>query len=433
MKAFTNLKGFELKTFSFGDSFIRGDGDSITMQTVGKPGPAESNSAVMACLAWVMDTLPEAKPRIMREKGDEDEVIDPHNALSLVKSPHPYISWVDIVGAIGVSLGLDGNAYLRVRYNKFFKLQLEYIPHTVIEPKCVFGRESEGLAYYEITRGWAIERVDPKEIIHFRQGIDLQNGMKGCSRMKSVMLEVLTDNEAVVYSHSILKNMGVIGLVLAPKDKEQEIEPEQAKSLMDYVKRWFTGKGRGNAFVATSPMEITQLESSPEKMALKETRMGPETRICAMFRLHPSVVGLMAGLEHSTYSNMEQAFKAAYLGCNAPMWRRIADTFTKRLQELKLLKEDEYFDFDLKTVQYLQESENDRAERFGKAFERGGLKRSEYRRELGYESETTDEVYIQDIQRSMQPEKILKEEGDKASERAKSLALIDEWEQEEAA
>lgn len=403
-----------------GPAFIRGADWNFR-------GNAWSNSAVMACMAWFMDTLPEAPPRIVKDVAGEVVVQEKHLLNQMFEQPHAYLSWGDMIGALGMSLALDGNGYFRRTFGSYSQPKLTWIPPMYIEPKERKG--VDGIGYYEVVRrDGTREEVDPLEIIHFRQGIDPENTMKGLSRAKSIMREIMTDTEASQYNYSILKNMGIMGFWISPS-KDDEFNPNAREEIQKQAIEQTGGKNRGKPAVFSRKIEVNQFGNTPDKMQVRDIVKTPEERICAIFRIHPMVVGLGAGLERSTFNNMREAREAAVESCNVPMWSRIAGAMTQYFggteNKARLLKDGERIEFDLTKVRALQEDENARWDRLGKAYRNyGGIKRSEFRRALGFTTTPDDDVFITDIDAAKAQDTLMAQEAAKAKSRADLYASL---------
>jgi phage portal protein BeeE len=134
---------------------------------------------------------------------------------------------------------------------------------------------------------------------------------KGYSPLKSVLREVFTDDEAANFTASLLKNMGVPGVVVSP-EKGVTLNDGDAEETKAYVKANFTGDKRGEALVMTGATKVEQFGFSPEQLTLKELRRIPEERVSAVTGVPAIVAGLGAGLDRSTFTNYAEAREAAY-------------------------------------------------------------------------------------------------------------------------
>ncbi|NDG19483.1 MAG: phage portal protein [Betaproteobacteria bacterium] len=426
--------GGEKKSFTFGNAspFITGQdlGSMDWSDTAGARGPIYNNSAVMANLGWLMDTVPEPPLRVIREAGDHDEIIPAHRFLDLLATPNEDYgyTWDDILAGVAVSLGLSGNAYIRMRFSSLYQVDsLEYIPHTLCEP---VKSETGKLAGYTDKRSGKYEPVPKEQIIHFRVGIDPANQLMGLSRFATVVKSVATDNEAEVYNHSILKNLGIIGMIASPtpgKDGDAaQISPETAKAIEDRIAGFSTGRGRGRTLVLSDPLTITNPSVSPEKVHVREMRMTPEERICAIFRIPPVVIGLGAGLDKSTYNNLRESQRMAIDNCNSPMWSRIQKMLTARLLPLCGGKKGERVEFNMSAVKYLQEDENAMHDRARKNFKDGVWTRAEARIATGKNAATEDEIYFTDIENQRALAAISAPINVKSMDRAELFRMLDE-------
>ena len=392
-----------------GDTFLRG------WNMLEQPSLL-ANSAVMACAGYIMDKLPEPPPQIRRDEGTDDPVVENHPFGAVLQNPHPYHTWSSIAGAVGVSLAVDGNAYIRVTSSKAGPL-LEWLPTSSVQPVADVQNPAK-LARYDYNTGRGTVAIAPEEMMHFRNGIDANNPFLGVSRLKSALQEILTDSEATEYQLSVLRKLGIVGGIIHATGDGVVITPDQAKEIEQRFEAKFLGKGRGGLMVTDGRLGYTDVGMTPDKMALRESRKTPEERICAMFPLSPMVVGLGAGLDRSTFSNMAEARKAAAEDCLAPKWSLMADVMTRRLRELRLIGDKEYIDFNLTKVRALQENETDRIERWGKAFDRGAVMRSEYRTQLGLASTPEDDVYKTDLTGALAQDAMLAKHARDSQERA---------------
>jgi hypothetical protein len=103
---------------------------------------------------------------------------------------------------------------------------------------------------------------------------------------------------------------------------------------------------------------VSVLSFNPEQMQLRELRRIPEERVSAIFGTPAVVVGLGAGLDRSTYSNMAEAREAAYESNIIPTQRLFAAELDTQLvpdfgdpTRLRV-------GFDLSKVRVLQDDQN---------------------------------------------------------------------------
>jgi HK97 family phage portal protein len=359
-------------------------------------GDGTSSSTVAAVLNWVARTFPEAPPALWHELDNgQEQQIRQHDMLKLLRKPNEYYSGLVLWMATVIDWMVDGNAYwLKVRDNGGRVVELWWVPHWMICPK---GDETEFVAYYEYTPDTERLRVDPADIVHFRFGLDSEDPKLGMSQLKSVLREVFTDDEAANFTASLLRNMGVPGLVVSP-EKGTTLNENDGLEMKKYVKEKFGGDKRGEALVMTGATQIAQFGFSPEQLLLRELRRIPEERVSAVTGIPAIVVGFGAGLERSTFTNMGEARAAAYEAGLIPMQRIMAEDVNFQL--LPDFETDPFvfrFGFDLKKVRVLQEDLYRQAQRHDLAIRGGWEQVYEGRMAMGLDVTETDRVFLRPL------------------------------------
>lgn len=357
-------------------------------------GDGTASSTVAAVLNWVARTFPEAPPMLWEVDEDgQEQAVRGHELLRLLRKPNDFYTGLVLWMATVVDWMVDGNAYwLKVRDASGIVRQLWWVPHWMIEPK---GDESNFISYYEYTVDGKRTPLAPSEVVHFRFGLDADDSRKGSSQLKSVLREVFTDDEAANFTASLLRNMGVPGLVVSP-EKGTTLQEGDAEAMKAYVKEKFGGDKRGEAMVMTGPTQIAQFGFSPEQLLLRELRRIPEERVSAVTGIPAIVVGFGAGLERSTFTNMGEAREAAYEAGLIPMQRIMADDVLFQL--LIDFEADVYgyrFGFDLTKVRVLQEDLYRLVQRHDLAIRGGWETVAEGRRAIGLPvDEIRDGVFL---------------------------------------
>lgn len=368
-----------------------------TFDWQGAVGDGTSSSTVMAPLLWIARTFPEAPPALFQQldNGQEDQVRD-HPMLRLMQRPNHFYTGPILWMATITDWSVDGNAYwLKLRNRIGVVKELWWAPSWMIDPRS--DDEKEFITHYEYRAGTGERmRLDPADVVHFRFGMDADDPRKGYSPLKSVLREVYTDDEAAAFTASLLKNMGVPGLVVSPKTGVT-IATDEAKETKKFLQDKFSGDQRGEPLVMTGATEIAQFGFSPEQMLLRELRRIPEERVSAVLGVPAIVAGLGAGLDRSTFTNMGEAREMAYESNIIPSQRIIAEDV--RFQLLNEFVSDEElwswrFGFDLGKVRVLQEDVYRQAQRLDLGVRGSWVRRGEARRHLGLPVDEGDDVYL---------------------------------------
>ena len=351
------------------------------------------SSLVMAIVGWISRTLPEAPLQVVRtnSKG-EREVIGDHALPALLENPNPYYSGLAMWMGVYSDWVTEGNAYLvKIRNKQGAVIQLWWIPDHLIEPKWE-PNSNQFIGWYEYTVDGRVLKLEPRDIIHFRYGLDPYNPRKGLSPLASLVREVYTDEEAAAFSASLLKNMGVPGIIISPEgDFVHEVDADVIK---EKFKNATTGANRGNPIVMSAAVKVSTLSFNPDQMNLKDMRRLPEERVAAVMGIPAIVVGFGAGMDRSTFANYAEARESAYEGFVIPTQRLFASDLKTQLLpefgEVKGLK----IEHDNSGVRVLQEDENDKALRLDSMVKGGWMMVSEARSAMGLPVEKEHEVFL---------------------------------------
>lgn len=364
----------------------------------GEVGDGTGSSTVMAPLLWIARTFPEAPPALWQVADDgREERIRAHPVLRLLQRPNGFYTGPILWMATLTDWNVDGNAYwLKLRTRTGQVGELWWVPHWMMEPKADPDRPEVFVDHYEYRPGM-VEPVwiRPEDVVHFRFGLDPDDQRKGYSPLKSILREVFTDDEAANFTASLLRNMGVPGVIVSP-DTDEPPTADDVKLTKAYVEEMFTGERRGAPLVLSGKTKVEQFGFSPEQLLLRELRRIPEERVCAVLGVPAIVAGMGAGLERSTFTNMGEAREMAYESNIIPTQRILAEDI--RFQLLSDFQDDVWshrFGFDLDRVRVLQDDVMKQAQRHALAVREGVEMRSEFRRALGLPvKDARDDVFL---------------------------------------
>lgn len=359
-----------------------------------KVGDGTGSSTVMAPLLWIARTFPEAPPMMWRQLENGQEESEPnHPLLRLLQRPNPFYTGPIMWMATVVDWNVDGNAYwLKVRDAGGRLRELWWAPHWTVEPK---GDADTFITHYEYRPGDETVRLAPEDVVHFRFGMDGDDPRKGYSPLKSVLREVFTDDEAATFTASLLRNMGVPGLMMSPESGAPPPSPDDVELTRQYMKAQFGGDNRGEALVMSGATKVQQFGFSPEQMLLKELRRIPEERVTAVLGVPAMVAGLGAGLDRSSFTNMNEAREMAYESNVIPSQRIIAEDM--RFSLLPDYGEEPWswrVGFDLSKVRVLRDDEDKRLRSLDVGIRGGWVRVSEGRRAIGVTVEAADEIFL---------------------------------------
>lgn len=372
-----------------------------------KVGNGSGSALFESCIGIIAAAFPEA-PLALFELGDgQRQMKNTNPMLGLMRRPTwdprirrtMYASSV-MWTAVLTSWWVSGNAYLvKIRGGSGRPVQLWYVPHWMLEPKWPVDG-SRFISHYD----YSVDGREPKpvaleDVIHFRYGVDPNNLRKGYSPITKVLREIYTDEEAARFSATILRNLGVPGLMLSPsKDSKKVLSPTEALALKAEVTSKTSGEHRGETVVMTSPTELKEFGFSPEQLNLSQLRNVPEERVAAIMRVPAAVAGFGSGLEGvKVGATMIQLREQLWESNILPTMRLFAEELYGQLlpdfvtdEQLERLE----VGFDLSRVSALAEVENKRIERWTKLVGAAIVKRKEARIALGLPWEEEDDTYL---------------------------------------
>ncbi len=358
------------------------------------------SSIIMACVGWIQRTFPEA-PVMVQKRGPDDEWVSVPDSpvLSLLDNPNPYYDGLLLQSALIADLAISGNAYLmKVRSGASRPVQLWWTPSTLLEPKWPQDG-SVFLSHYDYTPGGHQVSIDPKDLIHYRLGIDPDNLRKGRSPLQSLLREVFTDDEAANMTATLLRNLGVPGLLISP-DKDSSVSAQDAEAVKQYVKERTTGDRRGEPMIIGAPTHVEAFGFNPQQMDMKQLRRIPEERISAVLGVPAIVAGLGAGLDRSTFSNMAEAREMAYESGIIPL-QRIVGSQTKHQLLSDFVDEVDLVNwrvaYDLSEIRVLQEDEDKLSARTVAQVNGGVCKVIDAQRILGLPEDDTQDFYLRNF------------------------------------
>lgn len=360
-------------------------------------GDLIDNSAVVACFMWIMRTFPEARIRVMkRQKGGKPEEVDNHPLTRLMARPNPFYSGRLLMQPSVISYNWRGETYIRMVRNGMRQvIQLFYESHWTCRP--VRANADDFISHYQLWRDRKWVDVPKEDIIHIRQGLDPLDNMHGFNAMAAALREVFTDNAAARYASSMMRNLGVPGMIVTPKNPDDSLDdpddPTKLQRLKAELKALTTGDNRGDPLLYSMPLDLTFPQIDPRKMDTRDNRRITEERISGLLGVPAIVAGLGAGLDRSTFANMAEAREMAYESNIIPTQSLWADELNTQLLTELGDPETEYVDWDYSEVRVLQADENKKAAKLNLLYSGGIIRRSEARADLGYDVAPEDEMF----------------------------------------
>lgn len=317
-------------------------------------------------LLWNEAPLVVYRPR----RGDKPEMLKEHPALDLLAKPNDDYDDTVLWGSSMLSLLCAGNGYWIKEYAAAGNIaRLQYVPDQFMEP--YWTSNTEYISGYKYWIDGRPEPIPRDRVVHLRWMVsNPANFRKGLSPLAAELKSIAIDNEVSNYTASILRNMGIPGVIICPKDDNTEVTPEQAERIKQlYVER-FTGDTRGAPFVPSLPIEVHSPGYSPEQMALDKIVDQPVPRICAALQIDPMVLGYSS--PSKTYANMDVAMRSAYELTLIPLHAAVASQMSEQIMPWIVgAQPGDYFGRDYTEVRCLQEDMDTKFKRLSEAVKAG--------------------------------------------------------------
>ena len=373
-------------------------------------GTGLDSSVLMSPIRWIQRTLPEAPLRL--SDAESGEPIQKHPLLDLVAKPNQFYTSRTLWQAVVYSWIVDGNSYWLKRRNADSEnwysdvagdvRELWWVPHWRIQPAVRPGSQSY-ITHYELRRPTGGAKIDVpiENVVHFRNGIDPLKPRYGLSVIFSELREIWTDSAAAMFTASLLQNIGIPGLVVAPKmwpgdgGGDVTVIPD-SQAVKEYVERRFTGRNRGRALVFEAPTDISTIGYSPEQMALGHLRNTVEERVCAALGIPASVIGFGTGLQQTKVgATMASQIRLAWTGGVIPMQNVLAEQLAMSLlPDFEENPEQFRVAFDTTDIAALQPDEDAMIRRINTAVQGGWLRVDHAQALAGFEVDETQNVYL---------------------------------------
>jgi len=378
---FADWLGTELNSVMSQRSKIRKDYKSAV-------GDGQTSDLIMSTVLWIARKMAESPIGVQREGIEEVDFT--HPLARLLKHPSPYFSGSAWMMAMAINFLTDGNAYaLKIRDGHLNVVGLQAIPWWAIRPHVPAVGYIDYYEYFPLGQSGKMVQLPPEELLHLRYGVDPNNMRLGLSPLRILLESVYTDLEASLFTALMLKNGGVIGTILSPKEGGARMGAlgDDERATKAYMKQEFAGAKAGSLMVMTGPTQVDYIGVDSSKMDLGRLRTIPEERVSAVLGVPAAVVGLGAGLSNTKVgATMTEMRAMAYEDCIIPMQQLWADEM-----DLQLMPEFESnadllrTAFDNSHVKSLQEDIGKVTDRALKELMAGAISLQEYREQKGYD------------------------------------------------
>ncbi len=290
--------------------------------------------AVQACLNWILRNFNQAPP-VVREKnanGVWQNSVD-HPLISLINRPNEYYDGTVLTYGIITSIELSGNAYVVVERDGTGKpRELWWVPHHLVTPYTKPESPNQFVTdEYRINMPGGprrVMKVPPSDMIHLTYGRDPLDPRVGLSPLASLARDINTLQQLATYKPTVLRNFGVIGKWISPKNNEVEIDPQEIKDKIDSQSQ---ADNAGGTVVMDFAADLNFPGVSPKDLDAPSMGDMSECNVAACMGLHQQLVGLYSGRLQKTDASIKEHREEAWEGKLIPLGSIIGTQFGNRL------------------------------------------------------------------------------------------------------
>lgn len=340
-------------------------------------GELLENSVVATCVDTVGQALADAPPILEKLVGTEWETVEGHPIIDLLNRPNLYHNPFEIWSAVAGSEMTTGEAFWRLEWNAA-RTQPTEIWCERSDSMRVIGTDDEYIAKYIFRRDDGAQfELDNSDVIHFRYALNPYNARRGTAPILAGLRQIAGDNGAATFHGALLRNCAVMSLLISLKEGAGDnTTPDQLDEFARLLSQKLRGDNAGAIVGANLPVDVTKMGYSPDEMALDKLISYYETRICALLRVDPMVIGLGSGTENRTYANFQEAINDFWERRILPTKKRHSAILGAQLLPLFGLDASQYrISWDYRNVAPLQENEDAKYARYRDAFKAGVIDR----------------------------------------------------------
>ena len=363
---------------------------------------AIDNSAVAAGVGWFARTFSEAPIAVYREEDTALEIQPGHPLTDLVRHPNAHYAGITLMNTTIQEFILSGNAYwLIVRDPRGMPTELWLLPSSSVEPR----RPNDGsavISHYEYSPGQTTIRLDPLDVVHFRDGINPTNTTKGRSRLAASLREIWTDNEASNFTASLLRNFAVPGVIFSPEDGNVGFDKDARDSIRRNFSQAFGRDKRGSVMVGSGKKKIDVVSFSPDQMDMELIRAIPGSRVAAALGIPAALIGYLVGIKQTAVgATLAELRELGYESGIIPVQRQISEQLDLQLLPQMGALAGEEVGFDIRHVRVLQEDADTLSVRTLAQVTNGTLKVTDAQRILGLPVDETQDGYLRNAMTTM--------------------------------
>jgi len=359
---------------------------------------AHKNPIVASVVTWLVNQG-STTPLMMRRTPDEEEtqVFQRHDLLSLLRSPSEFLSGRELLAVSERDMLVRGQTFWhkdRIRSGQIDGLT--FLPAGLVEVK---GSRERLISQYLYKPGGNQVPIpyEPEEIVHIRIEPDPLDPKNGLPPLVALARALMIEDQAEDYTSTFLTEVGTAGGFLTPPS-DIVLTEDVAKATRDYIQKEFKGSKRGTLGVLRAAMNFIRTAIDPKSVGTHDTHNMVVELICAVYGVHPVIVGLGAGNAQSRVgAATKELERAAWTNRVIPLQDTIAEQIGRQLLP-EFVPEDEIEEWEVtwnrSNVMSLQPDLFREAQRWALNFRSGIASRYDAKRGQNLDATDADKFYL---------------------------------------
>lgn len=380
-----NLKTWVAKSFRLGPAIVEPsdvywgkDPETFNPEAYGKY--IATSTGVYACATLRAETLASVPLRLYKGTDPEDrEVVTSGALFDLLTKVNPFWTLPFLIEMTELALDLWGEAFWvleRGTNGRGTPSEIWWASPDKMRP---IPHPSNYLEGYIFENNGERLLFEPGEVVWFRNPNPIDE-YEGLSPIAAARLSIDLGKAGLESNKKIFDQGNQMAGVVSPVDKDAKMTPEQADTLREMLNRRFKGVENAHRLaVLNHAVKFDSVSLSPKDAEFLGQMRWSLGDVCRVYKVSPILV---QDLEHSTYSNFEQALKALYVLCLIPQAKRIEGWLNEQLLPL-FPGEADSIEFDFSGVAVLQEAEDSKWTREQGQISEGAITINEWRKRKG--------------------------------------------------
>lgn len=284
-------------------------------------------------------------PIAYNEAGD-DITGEEHPFLKLMDAPNPYMTRRDLFHAIGLYLGIYGEAYLYPKRGVLGYEGLYVVDPRVIAPVSTSNDVLSPVDYYQLSRpvGGATQLI-PEEIIHIKLPDPDCTNPKGLSPMVACSRSIEMQNAIREWNIATTRNGAKPSIVIQVEDY---LTKEQMDLLKTDLQNQYGGPNNsGKGMILPKGMTASSIGMTAVEMDYQQGMVVAAREIAIAYGIPPE---MLADNANKTYSNAQEASREVVVNTIRPLLDLVYDAIWSFFRDKPIAKGISEYTYDVEQL-----------------------------------------------------------------------------------